>query len=186
MIVIILYFAEKYKQKIIAKDWIQDDFAVGNLDAQVNWNISIPLVGILYILGMIYFVWFCKKTQRQWIGIFAASLFFISFLTFVVVPRVEKYTQNAAIEFYKNRVGEDCYVTTYGFKSYAHYFYTKMPDHSNPNSKDISWLLSGNADKSVYVVCKNVSQKHFEKNYPYFEYLYAKNGFVFYISKKKE
>ena len=41
----------------------------------------------------------------------------------IIIPKVERYTQGAAIDFYKSIEGEDCYVEVLGFKSYAHLFY---------------------------------------------------------------
>jgi len=184
IIFVALPFVEKYKQVIFDSDLIHDEFAVGNLNAQVNWPIIISFIGVFYILTMIYFLWFNEKIRVSLLGIFASSLIFIELVIILVVPRIEKYTQNAAIEFYKDRIGEDCYVNTYDFKSYAQYFYTKMPDHPNEKVKDGAWLLSGNADKTVYIVCKNFDQEEFEEKYPHFEHMETKNGFAFYVHKK--
>ncbi len=184
-LVMSLYFIEKYKQRIIDSGIIKDDFAMGNLEANVNWPIAISLIGLLYILFMFYFLWINKKRQIKLLGIFISSLLFVESIMVLVVPRVEQYTQNAAITFYKDKVGKDCYVSTYGFKSYAHYFYTQQAKHTNINSKDKEWLFSEKADKTVYVVCKNTRQKQFEKTYPYFELMETKNGFAFYIHKKQ-
>ena len=101
----------------------------------------------------------------------------------LVVPRIEKYSQNAAITFYKSKTTEDCYIDTYGFKSYAHYFYAKMPLQSNPNAKDDNWLLAGKTDKPVYIVTKINKQAKFETAHPHFNLIKIKNGFCFYESK---
>ena len=179
-----LPFIEKYKQVIFDSGLIHDEFAVGNLHAQVDWPLIISFIGVFYILLMTYFLWFYIKIQTRLLGIFVSSLIFIELVIILVVPRVEQYTQNAAIEFYKDRIGEDCYINTYDFKSYAHYFYSKMPDHPNEKSNDKGWLLSGKADKTVYIVCKNFDQKEFEEKYPYFEHIETKNGFAFYVHRK--
>lgn len=184
IIVAILPMVEKYKQAIFDSGVIKDEFAVGNLHAQVDWPIIISLIGLLYILSMTYFLWFNNKINTRILGIFTSSLIFIELVIILVVPRIEQYTQNAAIEFYKDRIGEDCYVNTYDFKSYAHYFYTEIPDHPNEKAKDGAWLLSGKADKTVYIVCKNFDMGEFEEKYPHFKLMESKNGFAFYVHKK--
>ncbi len=183
--VVSMRYIEQYKQRIFESGIIKDDFATANLQAQVNWPLIITIIGVLYIVLMAYFLWFNKQIKTKLLGIFATSLVFIELVMILVVPRIEQYTQNAAIVFYQDRIGEDCYVNTYGFKSYAHYFYTQMPNHSNERSKDNAWLLSGKADKTVYIVCKNIRQNQFEKEYPYFEQIESKNGYVFYVHKEK-
>jgi len=175
-----LHFVEKNKQSIIDSGTIKDPFAVGNFQADVSWPLIISVIGILYILVMVYLLWFSKKLTVQLLGLFFASLFFLETVITMVVPRIEKYSQNAAISFYQEKTGEDCYVNTYGFKSYAHYFYFNVPDYSNEKSKNADWLLSGEADKTVYIVCKNTKQKEFEEHYPHFELTHEKNGFVFF------
>jgi hypothetical protein len=98
---------------------------------------------------------------------------------YVITPRIEGYSQRAAIEFYQNRQNEDCYVETLGFKSYAHLFYVQKPASSNPKSADSQWLLEGEIDKPAYFVMKNTSKKEQLERYPQLKVLYEKNGFVF-------
>jgi hypothetical protein len=101
-------------------------------------------------------------------------------VSFFIVPKIEGYSQKAAIDFYKSKQNEDCYVTTFNFKSYANLFYTQKKLPSNANHADNEWLLKGNVDKKVYVVCKVQHTLEFETNYPKFEKLKSLNGFVFY------
>ena len=98
---------------------------------------------------------------------------------FFIVPKIEGYSQHAAIEFYKEKQTENCYVKTLGFKSYAHLFYTKKQIPANDDSHNELWLLTGNIDKPVYFVMKNTSAKKYLDTYPQLKLLYEKNGFVF-------
>jgi hypothetical protein len=88
-------------------------------------------------------------------------------LTFVV-PRVEKYSQAALIEFLESKKDEDCTIQTAGFKSYAQYFYAaqKPPD--------------GNPAKPHYVITKINKVAEVKNANPKLVELYRKNGWVFF------
>lgn len=174
------YFVDQGKQRIIESGAIKDDFAVGNLQAQADWSVFTIIIGLVLIIGTLYTVWFVKKDTVKAIGLFFVSLFFVFFTMSSVVPNIEKYSQNAAIEFYKSKADQDCYVETFGFKSYAKFFYFKKPIPVNENSLNEQWWLNGPVDKPVYIVCKNISQERFEKENNNFELIEVKNGFAFY------
>jgi hypothetical protein len=99
----------------------------------------------------------------------------------VIVPRIEEYSQGAAIEFYEYIQDKDCYVETIGFKSYAHLFYSNKKEPGNKKSYDIDWLLKGEIDKPAYFVSKVTSLDDVLKNYPDLKEIYRKNGFVFFV-----
>ena len=86
--------------------------------------------------------------------LFVGTAIVIFFATAIIVPKVERYSQGADIDFFIARQGEDCYVHTLGFKSYGDLFYTKKKRPTNPNSYDQQWLLTGPIDKPVYFVTK--------------------------------
>ena len=109
---------------------------------------------------------------------FVATMLFTFFTMALIVPKVERYSQNAAIEFYKDLEGKDVYVNTLGFKSYAKYFYFKKPNQG-VKSGDLNYLLQRDIDKDAYFVCKNFKKDGYLKKYPELEVLYEKNGFVF-------
>lgn len=169
---------------LIDSDWIKDQFALGNLKAQVSWSYLVSILALTYLLLTQYFIWSKKNLSKCLPHLFASTTIFLLFIMMLVVPRIEKYSQNAAILFYKSKTAEDCYIDTYGFKSYAHYFYSKMPPHNNPKAKDEEWLLSGKTDKPIYIVTKINKQAKFEDAYPHFKLIETKNGFCFYEHKK--
>ncbi len=171
-----------YKDKIIASGAIKDDFAVANMQAEVHWSGFEFLIGVLLIAGVLFSIIYYKKNiSLQVTGIFMSSLLFTSLTMLIIVPKVEQYSQNAAIEFYENISSEDCYVQTWGYKSYAQYFYAKKPQPEDSRSQDLEWLLGGNVDKTVYIVTKNIRESKFTKENPNFSRLYEKNGFVFFV-----
>jgi hypothetical protein len=169
------------KEKITEMNVIKDDFAVGNLQAQVHWTGLEFLIGALFFVGLL-FIFLSKRftTQNQIVASLIATLFFIYSTVVVIVPKVEGYTQNAAIEFYKSRQMENCYVKTVGFKSYADLFYTAKKPTNNLNSNLEDWLIFGAIDKPVYFVMKNTRSEEFTRNFPHIKRIGEKNGFVFY------
>ncbi len=170
---------DRYKEKIIASDLIKDRFAVANLQAEVAWGGWEWLLGVLFgiaVLGSISLL-----NRRSWAihTLLGTCILGLELLSVLYIPKVEQYTQGAAIEFYESKQGEDCYLYTVGFKSYAHLFYGRKPMPDNPKHSDELWLLTGEADKPVYVVTKNIRLEEWKGYHPHLEILYEKNGFVF-------
>ncbi len=183
LLVILAQFFIKYKDQVIASGKIHDDFAVANLGAQVHWSGWEFMIGLFLIIGIIVSIGIFKSRLYQIIGIFSTSLLFVSLTMAVIVPKIEQYSQNAAIAFFEKIAGEDCYVQTWGYKSYAQYFYFRKPVPDNPESLDYEWLLTGETDKPVYIVTKNIRESQFREKYKNFERLYEKNGFVFFVRR---
>ena len=99
-------------------------------------------------------------------------------------PRIEQYSQHAAIEFFESLQGKDVYIKTLGYKSYAQYFYTRIKPDLRKEAKDENWLLTGNVDKPTYFISKNTFEKEvMEKHGDKVEVIGRKNGFVFYKRK---
>jgi hypothetical protein len=121
--------------------------------------------------------------MASWI-LFGGTAVFTFLASTILMPRIERYSQGAAIDFYKERRGEDCYVRPLGYKTYAHLFYAQKPIPSNPDSYDQNWLLHGDIDKPVYFVTK-LGRTDRLKDLPQLKELYRKNGFVF-LKREKE
>ena len=71
-----------------------------------------------------------------------------------VVPKIEQHTQGTLIEFLESVEGEDVYVTTSGFHSYAPFFYFKQPNNNLKKRADKQGLIHGAIDKPVYIISK--------------------------------
>jgi len=97
----------------------------------------------------------------------------------VFTGKIEGYSQGAALEFYREKSREDCYLKTLGFKSYAHMFYAKTLPYENPMYYDLDWLLNGAIDKPAYFVYKITRKEEYSRIYPQLTLLYEKNGFIF-------
>lgn len=176
---------DKYKTWIISTGIIKDRFAVANLQANVHWNGSEFLLGLGLFLSLCFFIFYIKRKNFKIgiIGIFVTTLFTVNTASLVVAPKIEQYSQGAAIEFYEHLKDEDCYIETLGFKSYAYLFYSNKQEQENLNNSSTEWLLTEPVDKPCYFVSKITDEEKNKTLYPTLEQLYKKNGFVFYRRK---
>jgi hypothetical protein len=163
--------------------YVEDTFARGNMEADVHWSGFEGLIGILLVVALILGI---RSLGHKAFGR-AAGYFFVGtaivifFASAIIVPKVERYSQGADIDFFIARQGENCYVHTLGFKSYGDLFYTQKERPTNLNSYSQDWLLTGPIDKPVYFVTKVDRVQNWEApgKYPELKELYRKNGFVF-------
>ncbi|WP_143305558.1 ArnT family glycosyltransferase [Chitinophaga vietnamensis] len=160
--------------------YVKDQFAQGNLAANVVWTGWEGAVGIIMVITLIAGLILLRK-RNYWNAAwtyFGGTAIVIFLAAAVIVPKVERYSQGAAIDFFEERQGENCYVTVLGYWSYAPFFYTMKEKPTNPNSYDEKWLLAGDIDKPVYFVTK-VDRVNDYAQYKDIKELYRKNGFVF-------
>ncbi|MBK9982481.1 MAG: glycosyltransferase family 39 protein [Saprospiraceae bacterium] len=160
--------------------YVQDKFAQAAMGADVYWSGWECLPGVFMLLVIYYGL---RKLNRKkfitsaWV-FFTGTAIVIFMASSILIPKIERYSQGAAIDFFIQRQGEDCYVRTLGFKSYGELFYTQKAKPLNVQSYDTNWLLTGNIDKSVYFVTK-INRVDDYKKYEDLKELYRKNGFVF-------
>jgi 4-amino-4-deoxy-L-arabinose transferase and related glycosyltransferases of PMT family len=171
-----------YKAKLIPV--IDDKFAVGNLQANVPWSYAECIWGIVYLIGIWIAVWMMRKSFRTGMVVLCClQLVIIQVTVLHFTPKVEAYSQRAAIEFFESFKGKDVYVQVLGYKSYAHLFYTDKKPPANPKYYDEEWLLYGDVDKPTYFACKNISAEPY-KALSTLEVIGEKNGFVFFKRKQ--
>ena len=166
----------------VLKPLFQHDlFALKNLDAFVHWSGGEAAAGFVLILTVFLFFFIEKKGEilRGLIFLFFGTAIFLQLVMLLFVGKIESYSQRAAIEFYESKQAEDCYITTFGFKSYAHLFYSRMRPPTNAKHADESFLLRGQVEKPTYIVGK-ITAKTALDTLPSVQFLYEKNGFVFY------
>jgi len=173
-----LTFAGLHKEWLMNSGIIKDPFAVASLAADVRWTGWELLVSGILVIGLVGF-FIIKKPFYNLVSLFVASLIFTFFTMVVFTGRIEGYSQQAPIDFYKQHSTEDCYINTLGFKSYAHLFYSKKLPQQNPLSYDKEWLLNGPLDKPAYFVYKMTKKDEYSRLYPQLILLYEKNGFIF-------
>ncbi len=169
----------------LASKYIEDDFVVGNLQANVNWSNYEALYGILFVsaIAIIVYLFKTEKRKKAVILLLVSGVLTIQGIMMLYVPRIEKYTQAAPIEFYEEKANEDCYITVLEMKSYAHYFYNKMQKEDLMYSKEE--LLRKELNKPAYFVSKNIHKNRVLEKYPQLKVMYEKNGFVFYVKNTK-
>jgi 4-amino-4-deoxy-L-arabinose transferase-like glycosyltransferase len=163
--------------------YINDDFAMANLQAPIEWTGYEWLIGLIYFAIIIYLsiIWNSKKllAVRALLLATAACMFVY---TTVVVPKVEGYSQRTVIDFYESKQGQDVYVAAIGYKSYAPLFYFQKPSNTRPEASNENWLLNGPVDKPTYLVTRLDRADEYRYN-PNLELIKEENGFVFFKRK---
>jgi 4-amino-4-deoxy-L-arabinose transferase-like glycosyltransferase len=161
---------------------LKDPFAAANLEAVVNWSYLDCIAGLCLLTGLISSLLFVyrKNIRLAVIMVFMGTLLGTDMALAMLAPKIEIYTQDAAVEFYENLKGKDVYVGTPGYKSYVQYFYSDKKPWTNEKSTDIFWLLGGDIDKSAYFSVKITGAEQHKKWFPDLKELYRKNGFVFF------
>ncbi len=181
------------KTKLIP--YIDDKFAVGNLQANVSWSYAECLWGITYLAAIWVATYLMRKDfRRGMLALCIAQIIIIQVTVLHFTPKIEAYSQRSAIEYFKSFAGKDVYVHPLGYKSFANLFYAqKQPatdsnyyshraDHNGnmtePEANE-KWLLSGTPDKPTYFICKIQDADKFRK-YPQLTEIGGSNGFVFF------
>lgn len=186
------------KAKLIP--YIQDPFAVGNLSATVPWSYAECIWGILYFVGICIIASFLRKKFRNWmIALCVLQIVIIQVTVLHFTPKIEGYSQRAAIEYFKSFEGKDVYVKPLDYMSYANLFYTKKTaatdsnyytfrtDKAGHKTEPIAnqqWLLHGKIDKPAFFICK-IQDKVTYAALPQLTLIGEKNGFAFFKRNDK-
>lgn len=168
-------------------DWLKpflsgDKFAMANLEADVQWGYAWLLPGLFFLLAVVMaFINLRKdKFRMAFLWLLPACIGMLQLVMTFFVPRIEMYSQHAAIEFFKSIQHEDAYAKTVGYKSYAPYFYSTVMPGNRKETKDEQWLLTADVDKPTYLVCRvNNKDEILSEHGSRLEILYEKNGYVF-------
>lgn len=196
------------KDWLISSNLIADQFALENLKANVLWNKLEWLLGVIFICITLWALYNILKKQFQYIYLFfVASFFLVYSLVMVFIPKIEQYTQRAAIEFYRQCAKHNFSVETIGYKSYGVLFYgeleptfkndTSFVNYLNVTRNDYekqnfdvdrsyglirsNWMKNVQTSKPSCFVAKITDEELVKKYCPYLKELYRKNGYIFYI-----
>ncbi len=158
-----------------------DPFALAALDANQPWSIFQMAAGLTLAFTLIVWKFGLQKytLRTRTVVLFGGTALFVQLALAQLVSPIEAYSQRAAIEFYEAHRGEDCYIQTLGFKSFAHLFYSDKLPGGDPRAQDRTWLLTADTGKPTYIVAK-VNQEKDLAAQPHLKLLYRKNGFVFF------
>jgi hypothetical protein len=198
---------EHYKEWLLSKGLIKDTFAAANLRAEVRWNGAEILIAVVFAIGAwLVYRGIERSRKKLLISGLVLNLAFIYLAIAAIIPKVELYSQHAAIEFYKACAGRECYVETHGFKSYAYLFYSqrKQSDYVNPDqvrfieqqldemekeghsrlssypTSNLLWMEHGRIDRPAYIVVKTPSESELLRLQDMHK-LYEKNGYSFFV-----
>lgn len=162
----------------------KDVFAYANLQASVDWPIYLLWPGVVLGISSIIFFYLSKNNRQLYYAIlilFTGSVITIQGVITFFVPRIEKYSQAAAIQFYKEKSKENVPIVPLYFKTYAPYFYGKVSLATKTKNVDSLIRMGINP---CYVVTKNIYKPRVQKEYwNYLELIEERNGFVFYRKK---
>lgn len=184
LLIIGVTFIDQLKPYLLQPGRIKDPFARANLAAQVEWTGWEKLPGFLLLAGVLLFIFRADKSiRRSLVVLFLASLVAINLTIVLITPKVEPYSQGAAIEFYESKQAEAAVVEPLRFKSYAHLFYTLRRPQFPRSLADSIRQFNSHPEIPVYYVGKIQNREENEREMPYLEKLYEKNGFVFYRRK---
>ncbi len=160
----------------------KDPFALARLEVPVAWSVWHAVPGLLLVVGIAAGLWLWQR-QRPWTAaqtIFSAGALFTALTLTLCIQNIERYSQGSTIDFYKSKAGEDCFVKTVGFKSYAHLFYTQKPPVSDPTIDEYHNLAYGNPGKTVYFVAKMTNTEDLLQ-LPNCRELHRQHGMVYFV-----
>lgn len=154
--------------------------------------LTLPIVWPWWILGAGVFVtlvtwrnFLLRKDHKIYIATALkavnTSLVMVT-LFWAILPRIEQYTQGPAIEFMQQHASKDTHVATWGFKSYAMYFYSQYRPQADKQTDDAQYLLDNNIEGDIYIISR--VGNHALENHPSVEQIGQKGGYVFWMKKK--
>lgn len=181
MVILLAGSINYLKPLLLSPGLIQDEFAKANLQANVVWSGFEIFPGLLLLAGVIGYAFFAEKyIARSLILLLIITTLSFNLLIVLITPKVEPYSQGAAIEFYENHAGENAIMQPYGFFSYAHLFYGKRSAEFSRHAVDSIITQRSQPSVPVYFVAKINYENEIAGLHPEYKKLYAKNGFIFY------
>lgn len=139
----------------------RDAFLRQAMSRDVSWTGIEPLIGLILLIGIVGALVVSRRSmQTAMIVLFGSVALFVAAFLPLVAPRIEAYSQGAALDYYASLRGKDVYTKPLTMKSYAHLFYTQKPYRLSSAAKGIAvddwepWLISGTIDRPATFVCR--------------------------------
>ena len=105
---------------------IKDPYIQEIMKTPLDWNGFEHLIPLLIFTGSILFIALSSKRLIQSIILYLVFLgMFFSFSSKLILPKIDFLLQGHLIQFYDSISLDKKYISTVGFKSYAHYFYAQ-------------------------------------------------------------
>jgi hypothetical protein len=161
---------------------------MANLDTVIHWDGWEWMVGVFVLAVVFLFLWYSYRQENRTAiyTLFGGSATMVVLILWALLGRIEAFSQGTAIDFFESLAGKDCYVLTYNYRSYAHYYYPRLQPQNRPilkypdkmsESLDF-WrdsLLSNPVSKDVYVITK-INRKEGLERYTDLKPMWEKNG----------
>ncbi len=161
----------------VLKKYIKDDFAIDCIQTTVHWGGYEFLAGVVFGIVLLFAIIYLRGL-RQIVTVYASTALFVFVLMFILVPKIEQYSQGPAIGFISSFKDKPVWVSTLGYKSYAPYFYSDKPERACTSDDEQEFLLHGNTGRDVYFVVKSTRLQSILKQYPNLAFVEKKGGFV--------
>jgi 4-amino-4-deoxy-L-arabinose transferase-like glycosyltransferase len=160
----------------------KDPFAAANMDAEVVWTGMEIIPSLLMLAILVFSILYMSKrqTKKGALVLFGGTAVWVFLTLIFFIKRAEGYSQRANVEFWESKKTEECYLTTFGYKTYTNLFYGEVPMKHSMETKDKQFLYHGDIDKPVYISCKITHKDRLMEEIPELVFLYEKNGFWFY------
>ena len=164
--------------------YLHDPFAVASLNVAVNWGGYESFIGVTYFMLVVcsLILLYKKENMKGILFLFYSTAICLFIYLLAVVPKIERYSQGPAIDFYKTLQGKNVYVWPIGFKSYAQYFYAKKTASPVYGEADEKFLLKGNNDRPAFFVVK-ITNTNFDTTCNVCTLIKHEGGFNFYERK---
>jgi len=158
------------------------EFTQAALQRDVHWSGYEMFIGIFLILGVtVASVQILRRDRRGMLILHLVVLLYVFGALSVFTERVESYSQRVAIKFYQSLKGQDVYVNTLGYKSYAHLFYFEKAPPVEDDS--LERLMSDPLKKDAYFVMKVNRKESYLERYPELEVVLEKDGYVIAVKR---
>jgi 4-amino-4-deoxy-L-arabinose transferase-like glycosyltransferase len=167
-------FIVVYKSKF---DYLfTNEFVKASMSVNPVWYGLEPIIGIVFIAGVIVTVLLLKKMMYLYSAISAAFFTSVTLLLIQLffIPKLEEHTQGPLIEICEYADQKDAILISYGFKSYAPYYYGNVAPRPS-EQKEMQWLMHAKTDQTVLFVSK-VNNSDLDKNQEY-ELILQKGGY---------
>lgn len=182
---VLVPWAFQHRDALLALPSFRDTYLRAAIMRDVDWIGIEPWIGSILLLGLVG-AWLLQRRGKLTASIgvlFGSVMLFVALFLPLVAPRIEPYTQGAALDFYESLKGKDVYVKPLTMKSYAHLFYTDKPYHLSSAAKGVAvdawepWLLEGAIDKPAYFVARITDADPWHKH-PNLSVVREEGGFV--------
>lgn len=161
------------------KDFIQDPFAVANLNAQVSWSYAEMIFGGVLLLVLSISSWMIFRNNAK--GIFVLMIVNIVLIEGTMIhfaPKIEEYSQGAAIRFFKSIDEQNQAIYPGVYKSYAYLFYSgKQPEPEGTPKVTAPNIIRGEVDKTLFFVTRNIHHQELLSYYPHLKLVKDENGY---------